>query len=74
MVVQQKQFPKAVLSLTNTPEWFLIECSCNSRVFHIFRAPVARKMKTKTAHRLRLVARCVDCEKEIRLSLGGFNP
>ncbi|MFY9727319.1 MAG: hypothetical protein WB579_14600 [Bryobacteraceae bacterium] len=74
MIVQQKQHPKAVLSHTDTPEQFLIECSCNCRVFHIFRAPVARKVKTKTAHRLRLMARCVDCEKEIRLSLGGFNP
>jgi len=74
MVVPKRQLPKAVLSLTDTPERFLIECSCNCRVFHILRAPVARKVRTKTAHRLRLVARCVDCEKEIRLSLGGFNP
>ncbi len=40
MIVQQRQFPKAVLSMTNTPERFLIECSCNCRVFHIFRAPI----------------------------------
>jgi hypothetical protein len=54
---------------------FQVECpSCNCRVFHIFRVPVARKAKTKKSHRLRLVARCVDCRKEIRLAFGGLNP
>ena len=72
-IVPKRKLPKAVLTVVD-PDTVLMECSCQSRVFHILRKRVARKAKTKTAHRLRLVAKCVDCEKEIRLSFGGFNP
>ena len=42
-VLKKTQLPKAVLSVANKPNSFLLECSCNCRVFHIFRR-VARKV------------------------------
>jgi len=47
-------------------------CSCDGKVFHIFRERVARKRKVKTAHRLRIIARCVDCHKVVRIAYGGI--
>lgn len=54
------------------PNTYLFACSCGCRVFHIFRLPVARKRRIKTAHRLRIVGRCVDCQKTLRLAFGGI--
>jgi hypothetical protein len=51
---------------------FQFGCSCGGRVFHIFRLPVARKRKVKTAHRVRIIVRCVDCHKIVRIAFGGI--
>ena len=66
--------PKAVFERV-APDTIQVECgSCDSRLFEVFRAPVARKVRVRRAHRFRIMARCVECRKEIRLAFGGLNP
>jgi predicted SprT family Zn-dependent metalloprotease len=54
------------------PNTFQFGCSCGGKVFHILRLPVERKRKIKTAHQFRIVGRCVDCQKALRLAFGGI--
>jgi len=64
--------PIATMIGMDQPNTFQFACSCGCKVFHIFRLPVERKRKIKTAHRLRIVGRCVDCQKVLRLAFGGI--
>jgi hypothetical protein len=72
-VTAQVKSPIATMIHIDQPNTFQFACSCGGKVFHIFRLPVERKRKIKTAHRLRIVGRCVDCQKHLRLAFGGIN-
>jgi len=71
-VAAQVKFPIATMFRMDQPNAFQFGCSCGCKVFHIFRLPVERKRKIRTAHRLRIVGRCVDCQKVLRLAFGGI--
>jgi ribosomal protein S14 len=40
---------------------------CENGSFLVFHTGMARKAKTPTAHRMRLIARCTKCGKERRI-------
>ena len=43
---------------------------CENRFLLVIEEPVARKVKSKTAHRRRVIAMCPLCRGEYRLKLG----
>ncbi len=71
-VATQVKLPVAAMIAVGEPNTFQFACSCGCKVFQIFRQPVERKRRIKTAHRLRIVGRCVDCQKVLRLAFGGI--
>ena len=50
-----------------------LKCECGNQTFIVCTQKVARKVKTKSAHRKRIVAICSVCDTVKRISLGGPN-
>jgi hypothetical protein len=51
----------------------MLKCKCGNRAFLVIKQPVARKVKSKSSHRKRIVGVCPACTQVTRIKLGGPN-
>ena len=51
----------------------MLRCKCGNRTFLVVKQPVARKVKSKSSHRKRIVGVCAACSDVLRIKLGGPN-
>lgn len=52
-------------------ELFPLLCTCKNASFSILKEPVARRAKSRGAHRVRLTAFCTNCKVEKSIAVGG---
>jgi hypothetical protein len=47
--------------------------NCKSKLLNIIQEPVARKERTRTASRVRVIAKCPNCNTTLRIKFGGIS-
>jgi len=47
-------------------------CSCKNEQFFVVTERVAKQHRTRRAHHVRVVGKCCECNKKMRITFGGF--